>query len=68
MRVIVNGLETEISEDATVVRVLEQLGRGPQARGVAVAVNGEVVPKGRWSETTLRDADRVEVLDAVGGG
>ncbi|MER5981857.1 sulfur carrier protein ThiS [Streptomyces sp. NPDC001787] len=36
--------------------------------GVAAAVNESVVPRGRWSTTTLGDGDRVEVLTAVQGG
>lgn len=36
--------------------------------GVAAAVNETVVPRGRWSATTLADGDRVEVLTAVQGG
>ncbi|MGH2807741.1 MAG: sulfur carrier protein ThiS [Actinomycetota bacterium] len=68
MKVVVNGEVTEFSEQATVVNVLEQLGRGAQPRGVAVAVNGEVVPKGEWRATALHDDDRIEVLNAVGGG
>ncbi|WP_323179673.1 sulfur carrier protein ThiS [Streptomyces sp. NBC_00654] len=36
--------------------------------GVAAAVNESVVPRGRWSATTLGDGDRVEVLTAVQGG
>jgi sulfur carrier protein len=38
------------------------------ARGIAVALNGEVVPRTRWKEVTLNDSDRVEILRAVGGG
>lgn len=68
MKVIVNGTETELSAGATVVDVLAFLGREPEARGVAVAVNGQVVHKGRWPETVLAEDDRVEVLVAVGGG
>jgi sulfur carrier protein len=68
MKVIVNGDATDMSDGATVVQVLEQLGRGPEPRGVAVAVNGEVVPKAAWQQTLLRADDRVEVLTAVGGG
>jgi sulfur carrier protein len=35
---------------------------------VAVAVNGEVVPRSRWTETALADGDSVEVLSAAQGG
>ena len=36
--------------------------------GVAVALNGEVVHRDRWSETPLTAGDRVEIVRAVGGG
>jgi sulfur carrier protein len=39
-----------------------------QQRGLAVAVNGEVVPRTGWSATPLRPGDRVEVLSAAQGG
>jgi sulfur carrier protein len=45
--------------------------RGPDAargRGVAVAVNDEVVPRGSWAEVALGDGDTVEALTAVPGG
>ncbi|MEV8402161.1 sulfur carrier protein ThiS [Streptomyces niveus] len=40
----------------------------PAPSGVAAALNETVVPRGRWSATTLSDGDRVEVLTAVQGG
>jgi sulfur carrier protein len=39
-----------------------------QQRGLAVAVNGEVVPRTGWPATVLREGDRVEVLSAAQGG
>jgi sulfur carrier protein len=41
---------------------------GPPARGLAVAVNGEVVPRSSWTVTALDDGDAVEILTAVQGG
>jgi sulfur carrier protein len=41
---------------------------GAPERGVAVAVDGEVVPRGQWTSTELHDGQRVEVLQAVQGG
>ncbi|GAA0795507.1 sulfur carrier protein ThiS [Spirilliplanes yamanashiensis] len=41
---------------------------GEPRRGVAVAVNGEVVPRRTWADTALRDGDRVEILTAAQGG
>ncbi|HEY0535761.1 MAG TPA: sulfur carrier protein ThiS [Actinoplanes sp.] len=37
-------------------------------RGVAVAVNGTVVPRSTWTEVALADGDTVEVLTAAQGG
>jgi sulfur carrier protein len=68
MKVIVNGDVTDLRDGATIAHVLEHLGRGHEPRGVAVAINGEVVPKTTWDRTELRADDHVEVLTAVGGG
>jgi sulfur carrier protein len=40
----------------------------PDRRGVAVAVDGEVVPRGEWDTTELHDGTRVEIVGAVQGG
>jgi sulfur carrier protein len=64
--VAVNGEPVELGSGATVETVLASLDVG--AQGVAVALNGEVVPKSRWHRTRLRADDRVEVLTAVQGG
>ncbi|MDQ0367145.1 sulfur carrier protein ThiS [Catenuloplanes indicus] len=64
MRVTVNGDERDLT--GTVADAVAEL-TGAH-RGVAVAVNGEVVPRGRWAETPLSDGDRIEVLSAAQGG
>ena len=66
MRITVNGEPREVEEAATVAVLVESLSRGP--RGVAVAVNEEVVPRSRWGGTELRAGDRVELLGAAQGG
>ena len=68
MNATVNGEPRELPAGATVASVLELLEVGPDARGVAVAVDGEVVSRSRWSETALRDGTAVEVVAAIGGG
>ena len=40
----------------------------PEGRGVAVALNGEVVRRGSWQQTELPDGARIEVVTAVQGG
>ena len=68
MRVIVNGEARELPAGATVAVAVRESGAPPSLRGVAVAVDGEVVPRGRWDETPLADEQRIEVLQAVQGG
>jgi sulfur carrier protein len=52
----------------TVVEALELLHLAPDARGVAVAVNGEVVPRAGWGTFAIPEGARVEVLTAMQGG
>jgi sulfur carrier protein len=66
MRVIVNGEPRELDEGATVDAAVEVT--GAPDRGVAVAVDGEVVPRGEWTSTRLSEGQKVEVLQAVQGG
>jgi sulfur carrier protein len=68
MNATVNGEPRELPAGATVASVLEQLDVASDARGVAVAVDGEVVSRSRWSETVLRDGAAIEVVAAIGGG
>jgi sulfur carrier protein len=64
----VNGEPRRLPAGATVASVLELLDVAPDARGVAVAVDGEVVSRSRWSATTLHDGTVIEVVAAIGGG
>jgi sulfur carrier protein len=64
----VNGEARVLPAGATVASVLELLDVAPDARGIAVAVDGEVVARSRWEATTLNDGSMVEVLAAIGGG
>ena len=66
--ITVNGDPASLADGATVISVLEQLGVAAGARGVAVAVDGEVVPRGEWPRRRLGDGARVEVLTAMQGG
>ncbi|MEV4541813.1 sulfur carrier protein ThiS [Micromonospora echinaurantiaca] len=66
MELTVNGAGRTVPGGATVADLVHEV--TPQRRGVAVAVNGEVVPRSGWPATVLRDGDRVEVLSAAQGG
>ena len=68
MKATVNGERRELPAGATVASVLELLDVGGDARGVAVAVDGEVVLRSCWAQTALRDGAAIEVVAAIGGG
>ena len=68
MIVHVNGQAREVGAGATVSSVVASLGADRAPRGVAVAVDAEVVPRGEWDERELRDGERVEVVTAIQGG
>ncbi len=64
--ILVNGEPRDLAPGTTVDELLAVL-EAPD-RGVAVAVDAEVVPRGEWAATTIPDGARVEVLQAVQGG
>ena len=66
MRLTVNGASREVAAGQTVAALVAAI--TAERRGVAVAVNGEVVPRSMWAVAGLRDGDRVEVLSAAQGG
>jgi sulfur carrier protein len=62
----VNGEPCRLTDGVTVGAIVDDLGLG--RRGVAVAINEEVVPRSSWDGTPLAAKDRVEILNAVQGG
>ena len=68
MNVVLNGESTELADGATVETALETLDLPGAGRGVAVAVDAEVVPRGQWGSTELHEGARVEILRAIQGG
>ena len=68
MILFVNGARREVPAGATVASIVELLDVAPEARGIAVALNGEVVARGRWQQTELPEGARIEVVAAVQGG
>jgi sulfur carrier protein len=63
--VVVNGEPRELGK-TTVAELVREL--TDEERGVAVAVDGEVVPHAAWASTHVHDGQHVEVLRAVQGG
>jgi sulfur carrier protein len=68
VNVLLNGERRELPERATVAAAVEASGAESAGGGLAVAVDGDVVPRGSWEQTTLEEGQRVEVLRAVQGG
>lgn len=68
MIVTINGELRELPAGATVASVVELLEASPAGRGVAVALDGEVVTRSRWTQAELTDGARIEVVAAIQGG
>ncbi|HUA74981.1 MAG TPA: sulfur carrier protein ThiS [Solirubrobacteraceae bacterium] len=66
--IVLNGEDADVPAGETVATVLARLDLSPDARGVAVAVDGEVVPRAQWGSFALVERARVEVLTAMQGG
>jgi len=68
VKVVLNGTERELRGGATIADAVQAAAGDAERWGIAVALDGEVVPRGRWSETELREGQAVEVLEARQGG
>lgn len=66
MTVVVNGEARSLDGPATVDGLVDALGL--ERRGLAVALNGEVVPRSVWADRPVRDGDHVEILTIAQGG
>ena len=65
-RLLVNGEPRNVPSGCTIDALVRSLGLG--ARSIAVAVNRDVVPRSSFGTRSLAPGDRVEILEAVGGG
>jgi sulfur carrier protein len=66
VNILLNGEPREEPAELTVAQLLARLEM--PARGIAVELNQQVVPRGRHAEQKLRDGDRIEIVSLVGGG
>jgi sulfur carrier protein len=66
MNVTINGDPREVPAGTTVEQLVRQV--TSQDKGIAAALNGEVLPRRAWSTHALADLDQVEVVTAVQGG
>lgn len=66
-RVLVNGQDKTINA-ATIRELLVELGIGAEPRGVAVAIDGIVVPRSQWDATEPQRGASIDIVGAVQGG
>ncbi len=67
-RITVNGEDREVSDELTIMELLELMDVKFREVGLAVAVNDEVVPKSEYKTRRVKEGDRVEIVQLVGGG
>lgn len=66
MQIQVNGEAQEISEDATLNDLIEQLQL--VGKRIAIELNLEIIPRSEHASTRLKSDDQVEIVHAIGGG
>ena len=66
MKIIVNGEEISIPEDSNIQDLVAELGY--KNKRIAIEVNESIIPKSKHRSYLLKSSDRVEVINAVGGG
>jgi sulfur carrier protein len=68
MTITLNGERHELAAGTTVRALLDGLAVPGDGRGVAIAIDAEVIPRGEWATTELDEGARVEVVRAIQGG
>ncbi|MGH8528521.1 MAG: sulfur carrier protein ThiS [Nevskiales bacterium] len=66
MRVLINGKPRDLAHPLRISDLIAELGLGEKR--LAVEVNGEILPRSRHAQTSLREGDRLEIVQAIGGG
>jgi len=68
VKISVNQSFLDVAEGATLRDVLAHVDIEPDRRGIAVAVNDQVVRRQQWAEKTVANGDRIEIIQATQGG
>ncbi|MFQ5901677.1 MAG: sulfur carrier protein ThiS [Thermodesulfobacteriota bacterium] len=66
MNIQLNGKRFLLSDGSTIEALLK--GLEITHRGIAVELNREIIPKSRYTDTYLKEGDRLEIVQMVGGG
>jgi sulfur carrier protein len=64
--IIVNGEPRQVRDDASVADVVDLV--SVTRKGIAVALEGNIVPKSQWEATLVSGGDRIEIVTAAAGG
>ena len=68
MNIVLNGSPRQVEARTTVAALVRELGGEPDGRGMAVAVDANVVPRSQWEAVELAEGQSVEVVGAIQGG
>ena len=66
MKIIVNGEAREFAEGLTLLEVLKELSLADKV--MAAAINMNIIKQDSWDSTIIKENDKLELLDFVGGG
>ncbi len=66
MQIILNGEPRELADDTTLGQLIDRLGLA--GRRYAIEIDEELVPRSQQAARVLRDGERVEIVQAIGGG
>lgn len=66
IQIIVNGEPRSVAPDLTAAQLVELLELG--GRRLAMEINREILPRSQYTDHRLRDGDRIEIVQAIGGG
>lgn len=66
IQITVNGEPRSVTPDLTAAQLIELLELG--GRRLAMEINREILPRSRYAEHRLNDGDRIEIVQAIGGG
>ena len=68
MKIKINGKEKTAESGLKLIKLVQEELKNDAPKGVAVAVNLEVIPRQKWEETTINENDEIEIVHAVQGG
>ena len=68
MKIKINGEEKVFENELSLKELVENELNSGEPKGVAVALNYNIVPKQKWNETKIKENDEIEIVQAVQGG